>query len=146
MKAPTSLTGMRIISGNALGRLLPWSNFEWLTRLEISALNWQTIDTEGEFGYLLKVDLKYPNNIHDTTQDFPLAPESDKVTADMLTPYMSENYGKHAVSSECSLKHLSLRKLLMTCREKKEYAVRFKMLKFYLEMGMRVTKIHALIR
>ena len=63
--------------GNALSQLLPCSNFEWLTRHEIADLQWPTIDTEGEFGYTLMVDLEYPDNIHNKTQDFPLAPESD---------------------------------------------------------------------
>src|SRR5438552_2845429 len=34
----------------------------------------------------------------------------------------------------------------MTCRDKKEYVVYFKVLKFYLEMGMHVTRIHAVMR
>src|SRR6266566_830955 len=38
------------------------------------------------------------------------------------------------------------KKLLMTCRNKKEYVVHFKMFKFYLQMGMRVTRIHAVVK
>src|SRR6266849_4103955 len=38
------------------------------------------------------------------------------------------------------------KKLLMKCCDKKEYVVHFKLLKFYLEMGMHVTRIHAVIK
>jgi hypothetical protein len=40
----------------------------------------------------------------------------------------------------------SEKKLLMTCRDKTEYVVHFKLLKFYLSMGMRVTRIHAVVK
>ena len=38
------------------------------------------------------------------------------------------------------------KKLLMTCTNKEEYVVHFKLLKFYLQMGMRITKIHAVVK
>src|SRR5437773_4628040 len=34
----------------------------------------------------------------------------------------------------------------MTCRDKIEYVVHFKLLKFYLEMGMKITRIHKVIQ
>jgi hypothetical protein len=85
--------------GNALRQLLPCSDFKWLAEEGIAALDWSNIDTEGEHGYTLKVDLEYPVEIHDKTQDFPLAPESDKVTEDMLTPYMLELWAKRCVAN-----------------------------------------------
>ena len=60
--------------GNALRRLLPTSDFHWVTEAEITALNWATIDIEGETGYTLKVDLSYPQAIHDLTRDFTWPP------------------------------------------------------------------------
>ena len=48
--------------GNALRQLLPCSNFSWLSQEEIAALDWHNIDTEGEIGYTLKVDLEYPQS------------------------------------------------------------------------------------
>jgi len=94
----------------------------------------------------LKIDLEYPANIHEKTQDFPLAPESSKVTAEMLTPYMKELW-----TSRCELRgqndtFKTEKKLLMTCHNKEEYVVHFKLLKFYLQMGMRITRTHAVIK
>ena len=34
----------------------------------------------------------------------------------------------------------------MTCRDKKEYVVHYKLLKFYLKMGLRITKIHSVVK
>ena len=73
--------------GGALRQRLPCGEFQWVTDQE---LDWLNIDTEGEYGYTLKVDLEYPVNIHDTTQDFPLSPEPALVTEKMLTPFMRQ--------------------------------------------------------
>ena len=121
--------------GNALRQLLPTSDFCWLTRQEIEALDWQTIATEGEFGYTLKVDMQYPREIHDKTQDFPLAPEPANVTEDMLTQHMLEMWAQRCELRGYSNKYKPEKKLLMTCRDKEEYVVHFKLLKFYLTYG-----------
>ena len=132
--------------GNALRRLLPTSDFHWATETEITALDWATIDTEGETGYTLKVDLSYPQAIHDLTRDFPLAPETGMVTEELFTPFMREQWARRCEFRGSSTAYKPERKLLMSCRDKKEYVVHFKLLKFYLSMGMHITKIHSVIK
>ena len=78
--------------GDALQQLLPCADFKWLTEGDISNIDWLHIDTEAEVGYTLKLDLNYPDVIHDKTRDFPLAPESAMVTEDMLTPLMRQQW------------------------------------------------------
>ena len=131
--------------GNSLSDLLPTSHFHWVSEAEIATLDWQTIATEGNTGYVLKVDLQYPAEIHDKTQDFPLAPEAARVTEDMFTPYMQECWTRRCEFRSGSSKFKPETKLLMSCVDKKEYVVHFKLLKFYLEMGMKITKIHSVI-
>ena len=132
--------------GNALRQLLPTSGFQWLTEEEIAALDWHSIATDGEFGYTLMVDLEYPREIHDKTQDFPLAPEAKHITEDMLTPFMLEQWAARCEMRGYSTAFRPEKKLLMTCQNKKEYVVHFKLLKFYLEMGMKISKIHRVIK
>ena len=134
--------------GNALRQLLPCSNFEWLKQDEFEVIDWYNIDVEADYGYTLKCDLHYPAYIHDKTQDFPLAPESAFVTDNMLTPFMKEQW-----SRRCKLRGEAVdklfkteKKLLMTVRDKSEYVVHFKLLQFYLKMGMVITKIHSVVK
>jgi hypothetical protein len=133
--------------GNALGQLLPTANFRWLTREEIDAVDWLNVETEGESGYVLKLDLEYPRDIHDKTQDFPLAPEPGEVTEDMFTDFMSEQWTRRCEFRRGGeVKYKPEKKLLMTCRNKSEYVVHFKLLKFYLEMGMKIIRVHEVVK
>jgi len=132
--------------GNALRRLLPTSDFHWATEAEIVTLDWATINTDGDTGYTLKVDLNYPRAIHDLTQDFPLAPESGMITEDMFTPFMREQWARRCEFRSGSTEYKPEKKLLMSCKDKKEYVVHFKLLKFYLKMGLRITKIHSVVK
>jgi hypothetical protein len=129
----------------SLRQLLPTSDLRWLTEAEFNSIDWASIDTEGDVGYTLKVDLKYPAAIHDLTQDFPLAPETGMVTEAMLTPFMKEQWERRCEFRGGSLKYRPEKKLLMSCTDKKEYVVHFKLLKFYLNMGMQITTIHSVI-
>ena len=43
-------------------------------------------------------------------------------------------------------KYLPKKKLQMTCRDISEYMVHFKLLKFYLEMRMKITRVHQMVK
>lgn len=40
-----------------------------------------------ETGYILEVDLDYPEHLHESHNSFPLAPEHLNINEDMLSPY-----------------------------------------------------------
>ncbi|KAG8233740.1 hypothetical protein J437_LFUL003810 [Ladona fulva] len=63
--------------GWALFRPLPFSYFRWLNREEIAALEIENVPEQGKKGYILKVDLEYPQNLHDEHSDLPLCPENN---------------------------------------------------------------------
>ena len=57
--------------GWAMSKPLPTHGFEWMKLDELE--NW------GKIPCILEVDLKYPKELHDLHNDYPLAPESMKV-------------------------------------------------------------------
>ena len=66
--------------GWAMSQSLPTGDFEWLSQEEISNFNVETVQDDGKEGYILEVDLEYPEHLHDLHNDYPLAPEKMKVT------------------------------------------------------------------
>ena len=46
-----------------------------------------SINEKSLTGYLLEVDLKYPDELHELLNDYALAPEKLAVSSDMLSKY-----------------------------------------------------------
>ena len=65
--------------GWAMSQPLPTGEFDWLNEEEISNLDITQITDDSEEGYILEVDLKYPKEIHDLHNDYPLAPAKMKI-------------------------------------------------------------------
>ena len=99
--------------GYAMSQPLPVGGFRWLTPNEIT-------DMMKEHNKInsctLEVDLEYPKELHDTHNDYPLAPERVSVNG--------------------------TEKLIPNCNDKKNCVVHYRVLQTYLKYGLRLTKIH----
>lgn len=141
--------------GSAMCEHLPHSNFHLLTEHEVETFfphqqNILNLNTEGDEGFYFEVDMSYPPEIHDRTSDFPLAPEGGQVTEDMLSSYMQQLHQQLMTARYPNAanftKFKSSYKLLLTQFDKKNYCIHFKLLQYFLNKGMKVTKIHNVIR
>ena len=98
---------------------------------------------------MLEVDLNYPPEIHAATADLPLAPEHLEVTESMWSPFM-HHYYKHISQqwegSASKKKYKPCRKLLLTHYPKLHYVVHYRILKFYLRMGLELTQVHSIVK
>ena len=71
--------------GWAMSQLLPVDGFEWLSACNLP--QWNFICKDDGFGCILEVDLEYPEALHDSHNEYPLAPESVKMNkVDKLIP------------------------------------------------------------
>ncbi|XP_047029015.1 uncharacterized protein LOC124636862 isoform X1 [Helicoverpa zea] len=63
--------------GYSMCQFLPYSDFRFMNRREIDhlQLNLEDIGDDAENGYILEVDLIYPENLHMEHNDFPFCPE-----------------------------------------------------------------------
>lgn len=120
---------------------LPYAKFKWLSTEEISEIDWKNVNTETDEGYILEVDLVYPKKYHKYHSNFPLAPENLEITYDDLSPTMKEIF----FTLEQKTKYND-KKLVATFHERKQYVLHFKNLKLYLQLGMRLNKVHRVMQ
>jgi len=82
----------------------------------------------------------YPYEHFDSfNSDFPLCPEKLKVTDDMLSSYCQQ------LKEDLGLKEPSIGKLIPNLHNKTRYILQYKNLKLYLDLGMKLTKIHRVL-
>ena len=70
---------------------------------------------KSDVGYILEVDLKYPNKLHQLYIDYPLAPEKLTVTNDILS-----NYCK-SIADKYDIKVGDIKKLIPNLGKKTKY-------------------------
>ncbi|XP_023231468.1 uncharacterized protein LOC111631454, partial [Centruroides sculpturatus] len=125
--------------GFVMSAYLPVNNFRWLHKDKINALDIRNISDNNSIGYILEVDLKYPENIHNRHNCLPLAAEHINIPYDLLS-----NYQK-TILNKLNLKYSNTnKKLIPTLFDKTNYIVHYRNLKFYLE-GLIITKIHRIL-
>lgn len=113
--------------GWAMIQPLPISNFEWLevdngsNVNEIKEMIENTSD-DSDIGYMLEVDLIYPQHLHDLHNDYPFCCEHMKV----------------GESQE--------RKLILNLNDKQNYVLHYRTLKLALKNGLILKKVHKILQ
>ena len=69
---------MNNLYGHAMSQYLPYSNFKWVKNIDKIEQKLMQIKKDSSTGYILEVDLEYPQELHDIHNDYPLAPEKLK--------------------------------------------------------------------
>ena len=77
-----------------MSQYLPYHEFIWLNKKEIdkfdvNSTQCNSIEENSSNGYLLEVDLKYPDELHQLHNDYHLAPEKLELSHDILSNYCS---------------------------------------------------------
>ena len=121
---------------------LPHKNFCWEENWnkEDMKVKIENYHPQDKVGYMIECDLKYPADIHDLTKDLLLAPEHRVVVKESLSPYAQ------ALSTKLNIKPDKIPKLLSTQYDKKRYVCHIENLQFYLKKGMKLQRIHRVLR
>ena len=91
---------------------------------------------EDDLGYILEVDLQYPSELHESHNEYPLAPESIKIDKECLSPYAKDGLKK--LGGSCGI----AKKLLTTLHHDKTKYVLRKNLELYQSLGLNLRKIN----
>ena len=108
--------------GYAMSKPLPYSNFKWVTNEELQGLDIMTVDDDSNIGYILEVDLLYPNNIHSNLKDLSFCGEINRLPG-----------GKFS-------------KLLTTLNTKEHYVVHYTTLKQTMKHGVQIAHVYRAIQ
>ena len=76
---------MNNLYGWAMSGYLPYEGFKWLENVDNFDVN--SISEKSLIGYILGVDLEYPDELHVLHNDYPLASEKLANPYDMLSDY-----------------------------------------------------------
>ena len=116
-----------------MSEYLPYSEFEWLKNVDKLDVN--SINKESDIGCIFEVDLKYPNELYELHNDYPLAPKKTAVTSDILS-----NYCK-SITDKYDIKVGDVKKLIPNLANKSKYVLHYRNIQLYLSLGMKLTKI-----
>lgn len=87
---------------------------------------------ESKTGYLFEVDLHYPESIHNLHNDFPFCAEKQQLPEQAFN-ILGEQAKKFP-------------KLLLTLFDKEKYVIHYRMLKLALRHGLKLEKVHRLLK
>ena len=133
-------TDINNLYGYCLSKPLPTSNFRFLSRSEIEALNVIEHPDDSKTGYILDVEIYTPDELHDYFSD--LCPVSDKIdiTPDMLSDYTKALYDKIQIKTPPKST-----KLTATLLKREHYVLYYVNLKFLMKLGLKISKIHRVL-
>ena len=133
----TSYTSMRTIS--TVGLYLPISRFRWVDDCQQLAKTIAEQPDDSPEGYILEVDLEYPEDLHDAHNSYPLAPERMVVQKEWMSEYQHNLLGVGVAPTE-------VEKLVPNVRNKDRYVLHYRNLQLYMSLGMRLIKVHRPLR
>ena len=121
----------------AMNQYLPYGGFRWVNPDEFILEN---VKPDSDIGHILEVDLTYPKELHDFHNEYPYCCEHKTLNHDMLSPYAKCIAEKHGLASGKSSK------LVSSLNDKTKYVIHEVNLKQAVDAGLKLTKIHRVIR
>ena len=118
--------------GYAMMQKLPYKDFEFITTTTLDVI--LNTPDDSDHGYYIVCDIDYTNECKERTEQLALMPNKRKINDNELRYRQRE---KSKARSE---------KLILDHNNKTEYMVHYRMLKFYVKMGVKVTKTHRVFK
>ena len=121
------------IYGWAMSLPLTTGAFRWEEDCEQLAKTIADHPADDSEGFILEVDLEYPEDLHNAHNAYPLAPERMVVQKKWMSEYQHNLLGVWMAPTE-------VEKLVLNLRNKVLYMLHYRNLQLYTSLGMRQTK------
>ena len=99
-----------------------------------------SIGEKNPIGFFINVDLEFPVKLHELHNAYPLATEKLVLSSDMLSNYCKK------IADKYDIKIGDVKKLIPQLSGKTNYVVHYRNLQLYLSLGMKLTKIHRVLK
>ena len=117
--------------GYSMSQKLPYKNFKWSNDSSLDKI--QTgID---------EVDISIPKELQYKFKDYPLCPEIKSIPENNLSEY--QEYLNNKLNIKYNEKD---KKLILDFSTKKNYKICYKKLEYYIQLGIKIDKIHKVLR
>ena len=122
-------------------QFLPYGGLKWLSKNEsndfcLSATPLNSVSENISIGYILEVELEYPDEFHDLYNNYPLTPGKLEISQNMSSKYCS------TIANEYGIRIGGVNKLVPNLRNNNKYFFYYRNLQLYLSLGMKLTKVH----
>ena len=121
--------------GLAISQYLPTSGFRWVDDCQQLTKTIAEHPADGPEGYILEVDLDYPEDLHDAHNSYPLAPERMVVEKGWMSEYQHSLLGVGDAPTD-------VQKLVPNLCNKSRYVLHYRNLQLYMSLGLRLTVVH----
>ena len=98
-----------------MSKYLPYSEFKWLNKKEIGRLDVNSVEKNSDIYYILKLDLEFPEVLHELHNDYP---EKLEMIHDIVNEYGIKIGGVH--------------KLVSNLGNKSKYVLHYRNIRLYL--------------
>ena len=109
---------MNNLYGWGLSGYLPYGGFKWLKNVDGFDLN--LISEKSPIGYILEIDLEYPEKLHLLHNDYPLASEKLAIPYEMLSDFCKK------IVDEYGIKVGDVKKLFPNLGKKTNYVLHYR--------------------
>ena len=99
---------------------LPYADFKWVKNIDKIEQKLAKIKSNSSTGYILEVDLEYPQELHDIHNDYPLAPEKINIPKEWLSDYSLKIASVHNITTG------TVTKLVPNLMNKNNYVIHYR--------------------
>ena len=134
----TTYLDMNNLYGWAMSSYLSYGEFK--SSKNVDGFDVNSISQKSPIGYILEVDLEYPDGLHVLHNDYALAPEKLAISYNLLSHYCKK------IADEYEIKVGDVEKLIPNLGDKTNYVLHYRNLQLYLSLGIKLTKIHKVLK
>ena len=124
----------------AMRQYLPISNFKRVKNIDKIEQKLMKIKNNSSTGYVLEIDLEYSQELYDIHKYYPLAPEKVNIPKEWLSDDFLKIANVHNITTG------TVKKLVPNLMNKNNYVIHYRNLQQCLELGMKLKKIHTILK